>query len=143
MSVWCSLHEAYGAFGHLNGLWWHGLPLPMFQSPCPGLEGSLTTAAAEYPEAFCDAFASISRDVARSSRESFERQAHTSQAIDEDLRTLRHHRGSRWFVSHLWSAHLAESLPWRVRRAYRFKHPNHINVLESHARKTFWFRRCL
>ena len=48
---------------------------------------------------------------------------------------LRDHRGAQRFVSHLWATHLAESLPWKPLRAYRFARPNHINVLECHARK--------
>ena len=39
------------------------------------------------------------------------------------------------FVSRLWSTQLAEALPWKTIRAYRFKRTNHINVLESHAHK--------
>ena len=58
------------------------------------------------------------------------------QSIDGDVGELRDHRGSQRFVSHLWSTHLAEALPWRTRRAYRLKRPNHINVLEGHAHKT-------
>ena len=56
--------------------------------------------------------------------------------VDGEGGELRDHRGSQWFVSHLWSTHLAEALPWRTRRAYRFKHPNHINILKGHAHKT-------
>ena len=49
---------------------------------------------------------------------------------------LRDHWGAQRFVSHLWSKHLAEALPWKVVRAYRFRKPNHINILECHAHKT-------
>lgn len=45
-------------------------------------------------------------------------------------------RTQRKFVSHLWSAQLSESLPWKVCRKYKFKRPAHINVLESHVRRS-------
>ena len=48
---------------------------------------------------------------------------------------LRDHWGAQRFVSHLWSKHLAEALPWKVVRGYRFRKPNHINILECHAHK--------
>ena len=102
------------------------------------LEGSLTSAAAQYPPTFCEAFASIARAVVKSSQERTDHHLCATQAIDEMCEDLRDHRGAQRFVSHMWSTHLAESLPWKVRRAYRFKHPNHINVLESHAHKTFY-----
>ena len=49
-------------------------------------------------------------------------------------------KGSRRFVSHLWSTCLSESLPWRVIGKYKFKKKRHINVLECHARKTLALR---
>ena len=75
-------------------------------------------------------------EVAKGYRMPTPSEQHGLQSIDEGVGELRDHRGSQRFVSHLWSSHLAESLPWRTRRAYRFKHPNHINVLECHAHKT-------
>eukprot|EP00435_Cladocopium_sp_Y103_P025667 s2641_g6.t1 len=42
----------------------------------------------------------------------------------------------RKFVSHLWATQLSECLPWRVCRKYGFRHPAHINILESHARRS-------
>ena len=44
---------------------------------------------------------------------------------------IRDHRAAQRFVSHLWATQLAESLPWKVVRAT----PNHINILECHARR--------
>ena len=37
---------------------------------------------------------------------------------------------------HLWSTQLSESLPWKVCRKYHFRRPAHINVLESHVRRS-------
>ena len=34
-------------------------------------------------------------------------------------------------MSHLWSTQLAEALPWKTVRAYRFPRANHINVLKT------------
>lgn len=53
-----------------------------------------------------------------------------------DSTTIVDSRGAQRFVSHLWSTQLAESLPWVPFRKYRFKHGGHINVLESHARRS-------
>ena len=43
---------------------------------------------------------------------------------------LRDHRSARRFVGHLWASEVAEAFPWRTYRAYRFKKPSNIDVLE-------------
>ena len=58
---------------------------------------------------------------------------------DEMEGDLRDHRGSQRCVSHLWATQLAEALPWRVRMAYSFHKPNHINILECHAFRTLLY----
>ena len=94
---------------------------------------SRTNGSASYPETFCEELARIARGIAKVANASSK---HASHAVDVEGGDVRDHRGSQRFVSHLWSTQLAEALPWRTRRAYRFKHPNHINVLEEHAHKT-------
>ena len=58
------------------------------------------------------------------------------QTRGEQQESVADHRRAGRFVSHLWSTHLAEALPWRPLRRYTFKRPSHIDVLESHAYKT-------
>ena len=106
----------------------------MCSRPHVRLEGAETSKAAEYPALLCSEFARISVEHAKacqSDEHGFRPPA--PECVTADLRDS---RSQRRFVSHLWSTQLAEALPWKVCRAYRFKRPNHINVLESHAHKT-------
>ena len=105
-------------------------------SPHVRLTGRLTADVADQPELFCLEVVRIARSVAKFNEAQFGSLRREGQSCEEDAGTVEDHRGSQRFVSHLWSTHLAESLPWRTCRAYRFKHPNHINILESHAHKT-------
>ena len=101
------------------------------------LEGAMSTKAAAYPPQLCVEFARISVELANTRMPS---ETPGDPCMAERPRKHEHglgdHRISQRFVSHLWSTHLAEALPWKVIRAYRFKRPNHINVLESHAHMT-------
>ena len=92
----------------------------------------------QYPVAFCKEVAGVFEDVCTLRDRKPGPVASESAHNFDSARwgDLRDHRGAQRFVSHLWATHLAESLPWKPLRAYRFARPNHINVLECHARKT-------
>ena len=98
-------------------------------------EGAATTRASEYPLRLCQEFARISVVHAKMTlpRDAGGCVSNCGSASEGEVRDS---RSVQRFVSHLWSTHLAESLPWKVARAYRFKRPNHINILESHALRT-------
>ena len=100
------------------------------------LKGSRTSQAAEYPQLLCTAVAELSFQVAKDVQRTRESAAAHSNSLNGLPGELRDRKGSQRFVSHLWSTQLAEALPWKTRRAYRFLKPNHINLLEAHAHKT-------
>ena len=100
------------------------------------LEGPLTAAAAVYPLSLCQEVARLAAKLSKAEKMHQVTVAGDEQHFPPFERELRDHRGAQRFVSHLWSTHLAESLPWRVCRAYRFPRKNHINVLECHVHKT-------
>ena len=101
------------------------------------LQGALAAQAAAYPQALCEDVARVSATVAKIRAEALgQTQLGNSEGALGEAGDVRDHRGAQRFVSHLWSTHVAESLPWKVGRAYRFAKPNHINVLEGHAHKT-------
>ena len=77
---------------------------------------------------FCSELAHVAVKVAECYKVPTGSEHGASQSIDGDVGELRDHRGSQRFVSPKWSTHLAEALPWRTRRAYRFKRPNHITI---------------
>ena len=106
-----------------------------------------------YPEELCLEFAQLCNCLATAQSTSNPSKADFSARVDSpkhndpvddsglfesEVETvdLRDHRGAQRFVSHLWSTQLAESLPWKVARRYKFARTNHINVLECHVRKT-------
>ena len=101
------------------------------------LEGARTAQAAAYPLAFCQEVAKVIEAVAKV-RHAVAGVQQTAGGLEHEpeVGDVRDHRGAQRFVSHLWAAQLAESLPWRTIRAYRFKRSNHINVLECHVYKT-------
>ena len=101
------------------------------------LEGSRTSQAAEYPAQLCQEVARIARLVAKSRIKATGAPRSELNALDNhDVGEVRDHRGAQRFVSHLWATQLADSLPWKVARAYKFRKPNHINILECHVHQT-------
>ena len=106
------------------------------KTPRERLEGAATSRAAEYPQLLCQEVARISVSVAKLRMFATQESHELGTQRNSEPGELRDHRGAQRFVSHLWAAHLAESLPWKTIRAYKFQHPNHINILEAHAHKT-------
>ena len=101
------------------------------------LQGTRAALSAAYPQAFCEELARVSVAVAKTRSAALgQTQLGKSESGLDESGELRDHRGAQRFVSHLWSTHLAEALPWKIARSYRFAKPNHINVLEGHAHKT-------
>ena len=102
------------------------------------LQGTALTAAVSYPDPFCQEVARLARQLAQAQKVQAKTAAEESSGKGAGCGSgeTRDHKGAQRFVSHLWSSQLAESLPWRTVRAYRFPHPNHINILECHVHKT-------
>lgn len=88
-----------------------------------------------YPAKICDFVAAVVSDVLRllHGRAYAQRSCKDHSWPEEPLKDP---KTLGRFVSHLWSTHLSESLPWKVLRKYRFKKTSHINLLEVHARKS-------
>ena len=106
-------------------------------TPHERLEGARTAQAAAYPWAMCLEVAKLAKAVTKiRTAASSAAPGRVVEKLEPEEHELRDHRCAQRFVSHLWSAQLAESLPWKTCGSYRFKRPNHINVLECHAFKT-------
>ena len=93
-----------------------------------------------FSEASAETVSSIPSPVASLLEKSQKNAVHVSAPGHVDQGSappeIRDSKGAQRFVSHLWATQLAESLPWKVIRAYRFVRPNHINILEAHAHRT-------
>ena len=101
------------------------------------LEGALTSRAAAYPSELCDEVARLAKQLATSKHLKLSTEGMSPlQTFAGSPGELRDPRAAQRFVSHLWATQLAESLPWRTIRAYKFPRANHINILEGHVLKT-------
>ena len=105
--------------------------------PHERLEGALTSKAAAYPLPLCEEVARLALELAENKSKGVSARGtpplESRTAAESEVRDC---RAAQRFVSHLWSTQLAEALPWKTVRAYRFPRANHINVLESHVLKT-------
>ena len=108
------------------------------REPHVRLEGSRRSEAAPYPESLCGAVVQCFQTFCEAQASASG--GHEFEGVERSgcsrSRAAGPYRGAQHFVSHLWSTHFAEALPWKVVRAYRFRKPSHINILECHAHKT-------
>ena len=78
------------------------------------LEGARTTQAAAYPWTMCLEVAKLAKAVTKiRTAASSAAPGKVVEKLEPEEHELRDHRSAQRFVSHLWSAQLAESLPWK------------------------------